>query len=141
MFFGKRCGQFLLKLRHTSHYILLPSSPKSRAAQTIAMRVHGALLLLISSFSPVFGFREAHVGVLDFHLPLLGAPLTDFARTAPAFHVPSLSALSSQSDSSRSKIDLVYTASAGNVLAAIHSGNGTLGLFTRSGWDPLVQRD
>jgi hypothetical protein len=90
------------------------------------------MLSLALHATPAHALREAHVGVLDWHKPLIGVPLTQFARTAPAFHRLSSSASSrSGSDDSPSgngnARSLIVTATASNVLAAVHPENGTLG--------------
>jgi hypothetical protein len=90
------------------------------------------VLNLASHSTPVHALREAHAGVLDWHKPLIGVPLTQFARTAPALHRLTSSASSpSSSDAGFSENanarSLIVTATASNVLAAIHPENGTLG--------------
>jgi hypothetical protein len=62
--------------------------------------------------------RAADAGVIDWHTPLAGVPLTQWAHTAPSLH------------GFRTGVEpnaLVVTATASNVLAAIHPENGTLG--------------
>ena len=68
----------------------------------------------------VVALHESDVGVVDWHLPQVGVPLTSSLSTAPAFHAkpgrPPTEAL-------------LLTATRSNVLAAIHASNGSLGTW------------
>ena len=77
-------------------------------------------LILASLCSTVLALYESDVGVVDWHHPLVGVPLTSSLDTAPTFHTiprrPPTEAL-------------LLTATSGNVLAALRASNGQLGAF------------
>lgn len=65
--------------------------------------------------STVWALHESDVGVVDWHKHLIGVPLLQSLATAPVFHRVG----------SRS---LILTATANNVVAALDSDNGTVGV-------------
>ena len=77
-------------------------------------------LILASLCSTVLALYESDVGIVDWHRPLVGVPLTSSLNTAPTFHAiprrPPTEAL-------------LLTATSGNVLAALRVSNGQLGAF------------
>jgi hypothetical protein len=87
--------------------------PVSCSATT--MRTSWALCALLAAALPAHALRAEDAGVLDWHVPLVGVPLTQFARTAPVVH------------RARAVDALIVTATQSNVLAGIHPDNGTLG--------------
>jgi hypothetical protein len=79
------------------------------------MRTSWVLCALLAAALPAHALRAEDAGVLDWHVPLVGVPLTQFARTAPVVH------------RARAVDALIVTATQSNVLAGIHPDNGTLG--------------
>jgi hypothetical protein len=77
-------------------------------------------LVFASLCSTVLALYESDAGVVDWHRPLVGVPLTSSLGTAPTFHAiprrPPTEAL-------------LLTATSGNVLAALRASNGQLGTF------------
>jgi ER membrane protein complex subunit 1 len=80
------------------------------------------LLVPIVTFlcTDVVALHESDVGVVDWHQPQVGLPLTSSLSTAPTFHAKP----------GRPPTDaLLLTATSSNVLAAIHASNGSLGAY------------
>ncbi len=75
-------------------------------------------LIFASLCIAVSALHESDVGVVDWHQPHAGVPLTSSPSTAPTFHArpgrPPTEAL-------------LLTATSSNVLAALHALNGSLG--------------
>jgi hypothetical protein len=77
-------------------------------------------LILAGLCSTVLALYESDVGIVDWHLPLVGVPLTSSLNTAPAFHaIPKRPPTEA----------LLLTATSSNVLAALRASNGQLGAF------------
>lgn len=77
-------------------------------------------LILATLCSTVFALYESDVGVVDWHHPLVGVPLTSSFNTAPTFYsVPGKPPTEA----------LLLTATTGNVLAALRASNGQLGAY------------
>ncbi|KAH9911778.1 uncharacterized protein BXZ73DRAFT_93328 [Epithele typhae] len=80
------------------------------------MRLTALPLLILCGCARALHSYE--VGVTDWHKALAGVPLTQSAATAPVFHRRTLANGGSSS--------VVLTATESNVLAAVHSANGSL---------------
>lgn len=96
---------------HTTHHHLLRSNTGSEAW----MRLLALLLLTVCAQA----LHSYEAGVTDWHKSLAGVPLAHLDSTAPRFHRRKYEDGSSNS--------VVLTATQSNVLAALHSANGTLG--------------
>lgn len=82
------------------------------------MRCIHFFLILASLCSTVLALYESDVGIVDWHHPLVGVPLTSSLDTAPTFHsIPGRPPTEA----------LLLTATTGNVLAALRASNGQLG--------------
>jgi ER membrane protein complex subunit 1 len=85
------------------------------------MRSLNLLALILASFcTAVVALHESDVGIVDWHQPHAGVPLTSSLATAPTFHArlgrPPTEAL-------------LLTATSSNVLAALYASNGSLGML------------
>ncbi len=75
-------------------------------------------LIFANLCSTVLALYESDVGIVDWHHPLVGVPLTSSLDTAPTFHsIPGRPPTEA----------LLLTATSGNVLAALRTSNGQLG--------------
>jgi hypothetical protein len=84
--------------------------------------LHSFGLILAGLCSTVLALYESDVGIVDWHLPLVGVPLTSSLDTAPTFHaIPKRPPTEA----------LLLTATSSNVLAALRASNGQLGAFQR----------
>ena len=101
-------------------------SPALYQASVASMRL--LYLLLLVAFTHALHSYE--VGVTDWHKPLAGVPLVQSPSTAPVFH------RRRYRDGQTSSV--VLTATQSNVLAAIHSANGSIGEW--SGLRPWCTR-
>ncbi|KAJ3478666.1 hypothetical protein NLI96_g9601 [Meripilus lineatus] len=96
--------------------------------------IRGFLALPLSLLCCVLStsaLQASDAGVIDWHKPLIGLPLTQSISTSPIFHRTGLKDGPTQS--------LVLTATESNVLGALHPENGTLAwrhLF--DDYDPLI---
>ena len=82
--------------------------------------LHSFGLILASLCSTVLALYESDVGIVDWHLPLVGVPLTSSLNTAPTFHpIPNRPPTEA----------LLLTATSSNVLTALRASNGQLGAF------------
>ena len=75
-------------------------------------------LLLAFLCTAVTALHESDVGVVDWHQPHVGVPLTSSFSTAPTFHAKSGGPPTEA---------LLLTATNSNVLAAMRASNGSLG--------------
>ncbi|KAI9451269.1 DUF1620-domain-containing protein [Lactarius psammicola] len=74
-------------------------------------------LILANFCSTVLALYESDVGIVDWHRPLVGVPLTSSLNTAPTFHsIPGRPPTEA----------LLLTATSGNVLTALRASNGQL---------------
>jgi ER membrane protein complex subunit 1 len=77
-------------------------------------------LILASLCTAVVALHESDVGIVDWHQPHAGVPLTSSLATAPSFHArpgrPPTEAL-------------LLAATSSNVLAALYASNGSLGML------------
>ena len=71
-------------------------------------------LILASLSSTLAALHKSDVGIVDWHQPYLGVPLTSLS-TAPTFH------------NKLGRPPILLTATRSNVLAALHASNGSLG--------------
>lgn len=79
--------------------------------------LHSFGLILAGLCSTVLALYESDVGIVDWHLPLVGVPLTSSLDTAPTFHaIPKRPPTEA----------LLLTATSSNVLAALRASNGQL---------------
>lgn len=84
------------------------------------LNLHGLLLALFCLCIAVIALHESDVGVVDWHQPHVGVPLTSSFSTAPTFHAKSGAPPTEA---------LLLTATSSNVLAAMHASNGSLGAY------------
>lgn len=77
-----------------------------------------AILLLAAP--SIKAIHESDVGVVDWHKFLVGVPLVAAPVTAPSF--------SSVSDGKTIDRDIIFTATANNVLAALNPKDGSVGM-------------
>ena len=106
-------GRLAQSLRNRARlgHVGASSDPEYQFFSTHEMRL--CLLHALALFSAqAWALHESDVGVIDWYKHLIGVPLLGAAETAPRFH---------------SSGSLVLTATANNVLAALHPGNGTVG--------------
>lgn len=87
----------------------------SFSTETAIMRLLFYSLLATLS-SAVWALHESDVGVMDWHKHLVGVPLLQSPATAPVFH-----RVGSKS--------IILSATMSNVLAALDSDNGTVGMY------------
>ena len=80
------------------------------------------LLALLSILPTALALHQSEVGVIDWHKPLIGVPLTHSLSTAPVFHRVSTGAGRTKS--------VVVSATASGVLAALDPVDGSLGVFS-----------
>jgi len=74
--------------------------------------------LIVAFCTAVVALHDSDVGIVDWHQPHVGLPLTSSLSTAPTFHAKP----------GRPPTDaLLLTATSSNVLAAIRASNGSLG--------------
>ncbi|TCD70607.1 hypothetical protein EIP91_002637 [Steccherinum ochraceum] len=74
---------------------------------------------LVTAVPFAFAIHASEAGVIDWHNPLIGPPLTGSHHTAPSFH------RTEDSFTGYTK-SVVLTATESNVLAALHPGNGSV---------------
>ena len=94
-----------------SHHVLCLKERAMRWTWT-----HIALACILPSLS--LAIKSSEVGVVDWHTPNIGTTLTGNPALLPTFH---------RIEEDGSTKSLVITATASNVLAALHPENGTLG--------------
>jgi len=82
------------------------------------LNLRGLLLALLCLCAAVVALHESDVGVVDWHQPHVGVPLTSSLSTAPTFHAKSGGPPTEA---------LLLTATGSNVLAAMRASNGSLG--------------
>lgn len=86
------------------------------------MRFRQFLLLVVLAFLPaVFALHETEAGVVDWHKPLIGVPLTFSHSLSPTLH------RFGAGRSKKSTQSVILTATEANVLAAVNPVNGSLG--------------
>ena len=74
---------------------------------------------------PALAIHASEAGVVDWYKPLIGDALTGNPNISPVFH-----RIAAQDGQTRS---LILTATASNVLAALHPENGTIGALLCGG--------
>ena len=84
------------------------------------------LLLSALYVLPALSIHASEAGVVDWYKPLIGDALTANPSVSPVFH-----RIEEVDGTTRS---LVLTATASNVIAALHPENGTIGAQVTSGF-------
>ena len=87
------------------------------------------LLLAAIFVHPALAIHASEAGVVDWYKPLVGDALTGKSSLSPVFH--------RIEDSQGSTRSLVLTATASNVLAALHPENGTIGAHVNLAYTKL----
>lgn len=85
-------------------------------------------LILAFLCTVVTALHESDVGIVDWHQPHAGVPLTSSFATSPTFHTTP--------GRPPSEV-LLLTATSNNVLAALHASNGSLGTWSSMQWQPI----
>ncbi|TDL26922.1 DUF1620-domain-containing protein [Rickenella mellea] len=79
-----------------------------------------SLLALLCLLQTTFALHESDAGVVDWHKPLIGVPLTGSLATAPVFHRVG------SHDPNGTTQSVILTATASNVLGALEPASGNL---------------
>lgn len=82
----------------------------------------GLLSALFFAVTPTLALHESDVGVVDWHKPFIGMPVTESVATAPAFHRVG----------TKNTRSVVLTTTESNVLGGINPVDGALSAYLLS---------
>ncbi|KAG6916080.1 hypothetical protein DXG01_008554 [Tephrocybe rancida] len=101
---------------------------KTRMRWSLQTCIYAALLLIVPHS---LALHDSDVGVVDWHKFFIGVPLVAAHVTAPSFHA--LNSVADANGDTTMGAEIIYTATANNVFAALNPKDGSVVVATLSG--------